>query len=145
MKSRSAASCRSDCPVATALDILGDRWTLLIVRDMLMKNHREYGAFKASEEKPASNILADRLRKLEAHGVVRKVPHATDARKSEYYLTDKGLDLAPVLMDLVLWSAQHEVTSVSPEVVRRMKEDRDGFLQALLKTARDNRDRRNNS
>ena len=141
MKSRSAADCRSDCPIATALDILGDRWTLLIVRDMLMKNRREYGAFLNSEEKIATNVLADRLRKLEANGVVRKVPHATDSRKSEYYLTDKGFDLAPVLMDLVIWSAKHEVTSASPAVVRKMKEDRDGFLQALLTTARENRDR----
>jgi DNA-binding HxlR family transcriptional regulator len=136
MKNRDVPKWRSDCPVSTALEILGDRWTLLIVRDILIWNRHEYKAFLESGEGIATNVLADRLQKLEAYGVIRKVPHATDSRKNEYYLTEKGLDLAPVLFDMIAWAAQHEETSASPKAVKRIREDREAFLQEVVAAAR---------
>jgi DNA-binding HxlR family transcriptional regulator len=137
MKDKNASKYRSDCPVSAALEILGDRWTLLIVRDILIWNRHEYKAFLESGEGIATNVLADRLQKLEAHGVIRKVPHATDSRKSEYYLTEKGLDLAPVLFDMILWSAKYEETSASPKAVKRIREDRQAFLKEVVAAARE--------
>src|SRR3954453_21918987 len=136
MKNRDVSKFRSDCPVSTALEILGDRWTLLIVRDILVWGRHEYKAFLEAGESIATNILADRLQKLEAHGVIRKAPHATDSRKSEYYLTEKGLDLAPVLFDMILWSARYEKTSAPPKLVKRLREDREAFLQEVVAAAR---------
>ena len=136
MNDKNFSKYRSDCPVSTALEILGDRWTLLIVRDILIWSRHEYKAFLESGEGIATNVLADRLQKLEAYGVIRKVPHATDSRKSEYYLTEKGLDLAPVLFDMILWSAQHEKTSASPKAVKRIREDRQAFLEEVVAAAR---------
>jgi DNA-binding HxlR family transcriptional regulator len=137
MKDKNAARYRSDCPVSAALEILGDRWTLLIVRDILIWNRHEYKAFLESGEGIATNVLADRLQKLEAHGVIRKVPHATDSRKCEYYLTEKGLDLAPVLFDMILWSAKYEETSASPTAVKRIRDDRQAFLKEVVAAARE--------
>jgi DNA-binding HxlR family transcriptional regulator len=81
-------------------------------------------------------VLADRLQKLEANGVIRKVPHSTDSRKSEYYLTEKGLDLAPILLEMTVWSAQYEETSAPPKVVKRIREDRQAFLKEVVAAAR---------
>ena len=136
MKDTDVSKWRSDCPVSTALEILGDRWTLLIVRDILMWDRHEYKAFLEAGEGIATNVLADRLQKLEAHGLVRKVPHSTDSRKSEYYLTEKGLDLAPLLLELTIWSAQYEKTSTPPKILKRLREDRQGFLQEVVAAAR---------
>lgn len=136
MKDKNVLKCRSDCPVSTALEILGDRWTLLIVRDILIWSRHEYKAFLESGEGIATNVLADRLQKLEAHGVIRKVPHATDSRKSEYYLTEKGLDLAPVLFDMIQWAAKYEKTAASPKAVKRIREDRQAFLEEIVAAAR---------
>jgi len=127
---------RSDCPISVALDIIGDRWTLLIVRDLLFKDRDEFGAFLQSEERIATNVLADRLRKLEAHGIVSKVPHASDARKSQYRLTDRGLDLAPILVDLIVWAARYEKTAAPPKVLKRMLEDREAFIAETVHAAK---------
>lgn len=119
---------RSDCPISIALDMLGDRWTLLIVRDLMFKGRHEFGDFLGAEEGIATNMLADRLRKLEEHGIVEKLPHATDARKSRYRLTNKGLDLGPMLVELILWSAKHEKTAAPPRLIKFMGENKEAFL-----------------
>ena len=101
---------RSGCPLNASVEMLGDRWSLLIVRDMMIRGFQTYKEFLESDEHIATNILADRLRKLEAHGIITTQPDATDGRKFTYMLTPKGVDLAPVLAEMVLWAARHEET-----------------------------------
>lgn len=127
---------RSGCPISIALELLGDAWSLLIVRDLMFKNRRTYNDFLAGGEGIASNILADRLRKLGDAGIVEKRRDADDARRFVYRLTTKGIDLAPVLVELVVWSARHEKTDAPPSVVRAMRTDRDAFIADVRKTWR---------
>jgi DNA-binding HxlR family transcriptional regulator len=118
---------RSGCPLNASVEVLGDRWSLLIIRDMMLRGFRSYKQFLESYERIATNILADRLRKLIAHGIITTKPDPADGRKLIYLLTPKGIDLAPVLTELVLWAAKHEETH-NPELVRLMKADKEKFL-----------------
>lgn len=127
---------RSDCPISTALEIFGDRWTLLVVRDLLFKDKRSYGEFLTAEERIATNVLADRLSTLQKHGLVTKTPSPADARRVEYALTPKGRDLAPMLVEMILWSAQHDRgTAADPAFVTRAHRDRAGLLSGLMASA----------
>ena len=119
---------RSGCPISIALELLGDAWSLLIVRDLMFKERRTYNDFLGGGEGIASNILADRLRRLECANIIEKRHDPEDARRFLYRLSPKGIDLAPVLVELVIWSARHESTDAPPTVVRRMRSDREGFL-----------------
>jgi DNA-binding HxlR family transcriptional regulator len=109
--------------------MLGDRWSLLIIRDMMVRGSRTYKEFLGSYEGIATNILADRLRKLEAHGIITTVRDPSDGRKVIYSLTAKGIDLAPVLTEMVLWAAAHEKTG-NAQLVREMQKDKQKFLAA---------------
>jgi DNA-binding HxlR family transcriptional regulator len=109
--------------------MLGDRWSLLIIRDMMVRGFQTYNEFLQSHEKIATNILADRLRKLEAQGIVTTKQHSSDGRKRIYSLTKKGIDLAPVLTELVLWAAAHENTG-NQDLIRQIKKDKQKFLAA---------------
>ncbi len=111
MSPPSTADIRSHCPVNYGLEIFGDRWSLLIVRDIVFAGKRTYGEFLKSEEGFATNILAARLAFLEEQGILRKAPDPSDGRRDLYSLTEKGLDLIPVLLRIVLWSAQHDPSS----------------------------------
>lgn len=119
---------RSGCPISIALELLGDAWSLLIVRDLMFKERRTFNDFLTGGEGIASNILADRLRKLEDADIIAKRRDPQDARRFIYRLTSKGIDLAPVLVELVIWSARHEQTDAPAAVVRSMRADRDGFV-----------------
>ncbi len=105
---------RSTCPVACLLDIVGDKWTLLVVRDLFMHKHR-YAEFQASPEAIPTNILADRLKRLEAAGIVKRELYQTNPPRAEYFLTRKGADLAPVLRALRDWGKQYIPGVVVPE------------------------------
>lgn len=131
MPTRTTRPRRSGCPISIALEMLGDPWTLLIVRDLMFKGRNTYNAFLEGGEGIASNILADRLRKLEAAGLVHKLRDAGDARRFLYRLTERGIDLAPVLVELVVWSARHEATDAPPSVVRSMRTDRAAFVASV--------------
>ena len=100
---------RSPCPVSCALDILGDKWTLLVLRDILFKRKRYFQEFQTSPEKIASNILSDRLRKLEAMGMVLRQPDPDHGCRIIYAVTEKGLDLIPTILELLRWGAKYEV------------------------------------
>jgi len=106
-----AAKKRSGCPVSISLDLLGDRWSLLVVRDLMVRGNRTFREFLESGEGIASNILSDRLRKLESAGILTAEKAQADGRKIHYRLTEKGIDLAPVVLELLLWAARHERTS----------------------------------
>jgi len=98
---------RSTCPIANALDVLGDRWTLLVIRDLLFVGKRRFGEFLTSPEGIPTNILSDRLRRLEENGVVVKAPYQDRPARYEYQLTPKGKDLFPVLRSLMEWARDH--------------------------------------
>jgi len=108
--------------------MLGDRWSLLIIRDLMVRGYRTFKDFQGSSEKIASNILADRLRKLEAGGMVSAELEETDARRINYRLTEKVIDLAPVLLDLLIWAARHEETGAPCAVIDDMEKNREQVL-----------------
>ena len=97
---------RSCCPLTNALDIFGDKWTLLIIRDLVL-GKRRYLELRSSPEKIASNILADRLKKLEAAGVISRQAYQQKPARYEYFLTQKGESLAPVLAAMISWSQEY--------------------------------------
>lgn len=122
---------RSGCPIAISLDLFGDRWSLLIVRDLLFKNLRTFTQFAAAGEGIASNVLSDRLERLQTAGILEQRPDPDDGRRVVYRLTEKGLDLAPALIEIVIWAAKHEQTDAPPEVVKEMMTNRKGVLAVV--------------
>ena len=123
---------RSRCPISISLEIFGDRWSLLIVRDLMFKRLRTFREFSGAGEGIATNILADRLARLQSVGIISTAADPEDARRVVYRLTRKGMDLAPVLVEMVLWAAKHEETDAPAETLRAM-EHRQPFLDALWK------------
>jgi DNA-binding HxlR family transcriptional regulator len=119
---------RSACPVSVSLEIFGDRWSLLIIRDMMVRAYRTFREFQQSGEGIATNILADRLRKLEAAGIITSEAEKQDRRKLNYRLTKKGIDLAPVLLELLIWGARHEPTAALGMLIEQMAAHRDQIL-----------------
>lgn len=123
---------RSKCPVTFALDQLGDKWSLLIVRDLMFHGKRTYGEFLESGEGIATNVLADRLKRLEAEGIIEKTRDPENRRRVLYNLTDKGFDLAPLLVEMVLWSAKYDADTAIPKtMIERMENDREAFIREV--------------
>ena len=126
---------RSDCPISTALDIFGDKWSLLIIRDMVFKGKSTYGDFLEGGEKIATNILADRLALLEWSDIISKAKHPDSKAKILYKITPKGIDLVPVLTEIILWSEKHH--EVHPQAIafaKQVKKDKEGTIKALKKS-----------
>ena len=121
---------RSGCPLNASVEILGDRWSILIIRDMMLRGFQTYKEFLTSYEKIATNILADRLKNLEAHGIIAARRDVKDGRKVIYRLTAKGIDLAPVLTEMVLWAGGHEKTE-NEALVRLMRQDKGKFIAEI--------------
>jgi DNA-binding HxlR family transcriptional regulator len=123
---------RSHCPIAFALDIFGDKWSLLVLRDLLFKDKHRFGEFLAAEEGISTNILAERLARLEAEGLIAKSQDPDNGRQFIYAPTPKALDLLPSLLEISLWSAKHDPkTAAPPALMRRIRADRDGFIREL--------------
>ena len=123
---------RSACPVAHVLDIFGDRWTLLIVRDLMLFGRRRYRDFLKAGDGIATNILADRLNRLATFDVIASVQTPEDPRVKLYYLTDNGIDLAPIMVEMVLWGVKHEPTLPVPEwFLERAYSDREDLLRKI--------------
>ena len=104
---------RSDCPINFALELFGDKWTLLVIRDLMFKGKHYYSEFMQSEEKIATNILADKLELLESSGIVKKTVDPSHASKFIYQLTAMGIDIVPVLVDLIVWSSKYDDKTAS--------------------------------
>jgi DNA-binding HxlR family transcriptional regulator len=121
---------RSECPLNASVEMLGDRWSLLIIRDMMLRGFRTYKEFLQCYEGIATNILGDRLHKLVSYGILTSEPDPSDGRKLIYSLTAKGIDLAPVLTEMVLWASAHEDTG-NQALVRQMKADKQKFLAGV--------------
>jgi len=124
--------------VSISLERLGDRWSLLIIRDLMVRGFRTFKEIEESGEGIATNILADRLQKLETAGIITAEVEETDGRRVNYRLTEKGIDLAPVLLELLIWGARHEETGASCAVIEKMAKNRE---QVLAETRRRWRER----
>ncbi len=122
---------RSSCPVSISLDIFGDRWSLLIIRDLMVRGHRTFKEFKEAGEGIATNILTARLRRLEANRIIASEPEETDARRVNYRLTKRGIDLAPLLLELLIWGAKHEETAAPCALIAKMEKNRDEVLKQV--------------
>lgn len=123
---------KSDCPINFGLEIFGDRWTFLIVRDLMFKGKHYYGEFAQSEERIATNLLADRLSMLEKEGIINKFKDEKHKQKIVYKLSQKGIDLMPVLVEIILWSAKYDKeTDADMKFVRQAKKDREGLFAEI--------------
>lgn len=131
MPRTSTSTRRSGCPISIALELLGDPWSLLIVRDLTFKGLKTFGEFQAAGEGIASNVLSDRLERLLLAGIITKARDRADGRRFAYRLTKKGLDLAPMLIELVLWSARYEETDAPRATIKAMREQRAAVLRQL--------------
>ena len=131
-------TCRSTCPIASALEIVGDKWTLVLMRDLLFRNLHEYKEFLESPEGIATNILAARLKSLKGDGIIESIPHPTNRTKKLYYLTAKGKTLMPLLIEITLWgSDQIPGTAAPPQVIALMRNQRKAYEAQVLKTLED--------
>ena len=128
---------RSDCPINFALETFGDPWSLLVIRDIVYFGKKTYGEFLTSEEGMATNILASRLTRLEEQGILMKKPSVQDKRKEEYILTEKGLDLIPVLAEIANWSAEYDPHTGAPASwIALMKADREKMIGLIRETVK---------
>jgi len=119
---------RSGCPVSVSLDLLGDRWSLIVVRDLMLRGYRTFREFQIAGEGISSNILSDRLHKLEAAGILTAEPAEDDGRSTHYRLTSKGITLAPVLLELLIWAAHHEDTTVPRSFIAHLEQNREAIV-----------------
>jgi DNA-binding HxlR family transcriptional regulator len=122
---------RSDCPVHFALEVFGDPWSLLVIRDLMFKGRTRYTDFLNAEEGIATNVLADRLARLEQDGILQK-EEAVRGASGSYRLTAKGRDLLPIMVEIIAWSAKHDPdTAADRGFVRRLRKDREALLAEL--------------
>lgn len=125
---------RSNCPISSSLDVWGDRWSLLIIRDLIFKKKCTYGDFLKSEEKIATNILASRLLALEENKMIEKLDHPDSKAKVLYRLTQKGIDLLPVMLEINVWADKYyTIQKDRKAIVKEYKKDKEGFIKAGLK------------
>ncbi|MDJ1501709.1 helix-turn-helix domain-containing protein [Xanthocytophaga agilis] len=127
---------RSTCPVSTSLDVLGDKWTLLILRDMVFADKSTYGQFLQSAEKIATNVLADRLAVLESHGILTKAVASDKKSKFTYSLTERGVDTIPIIVELILWGTKHWPTVLNPALLAELQAGKDATVEKYKRLAR---------
>lgn len=129
---------RSQCPITNVLDIVGDRWTLAVVRDMLLLGKHEYKEFLEGQDGIATNILADRLKKLSCAGIVQQFPHPENKNRKFYYLTERGKQLLPMMIEMIIWGATHLSTvRVPPRLLYKLKNNREQFVKETLQAMSD--------
>ena len=125
---------RSDCPVSCSLDIWGDKWSLLIIRDLMLAKECTYGDFLKSDEGIATNILASRLQALEENKMIVKLEHPDSKAKVLYRLTRKGIDLLPVMIEINLWAEKYfSIPEDRKAMLKAVKKDKAGFIKAGIK------------
>jgi len=121
---------RSDCPISSSLDIWGDKWSLLIVRDLMFAKECTYGDFLKSDEKIATNILASRLLTLETIGIITKHDHPESKAKVLYKLTKKGVDLLPLMLEINIWADKYFTLPADRKaILEEVKKDKEGFIR----------------
>lgn len=123
---------RSDCPLSGSLDVFGDKWSLLIIRDLMFGKKCTYNDFLKSDEGIATNILASRLKGLEENGVIEKSAHPDSKAKILYSLTQKGIDLLPIIMEIYIWSAKYyDIPTDLKATIKEAKKDKDKFVKQV--------------
>lgn len=128
---------RSPCPIAFSLDLFGDRWTLLILRDMVFGHRHYYREFLEAGEGISTNILADRLSRLVAEGMVEKARDPEDRKQFRYTLTDKGLDLLPVLLEMIAWGSRNDPdTGATGSFPDRIRDERPAVIEEIRRLHR---------
>jgi len=129
---------RCACPITSALDILGDKWILVIIKQMLIEEKKTFKDFTESDEAIATNILASKLKCLEELGIITKTQLPDNKKTNLYLLTEKGLDLTPIIVELSVWSDEHvralnAIMRDSPEIAI-MKSDKTAFIKMIQET-----------
>lgn len=125
---------RSDCPVSNSLDVWGDKWSLLIIRDLMFAKECTYGDFLKAPERIATNILASRLQALEENKIIEKLEHPDSKAKVLYKLTRKGIDLLPVMIEINLWAEKYfPIPEDRKAMLKEVKKDKAGFIKATTK------------
>lgn len=122
---------RSDCPISCSLDVFGDKWSLLIIRDVMLRGKLSYSEFLTSEEKIASNILVNRLNVLEEENILIKEVSATNKSKFVYSLTQKGADLLPIVIEIMDWGAKYNEQCPRRDLGTQIKKDKAGVIKEL--------------
>lgn len=125
---------RSECPLSYSLDVFGDKWSLLIIRDLMFGNKCTYNDFLKSDEGIATNILASRLKGLEENGLIEKSAHPDSKAKILYKLTQKGIDLLPIIMEVYIWADKY--LTIPPDIkatIKEAKKDKDKFVKRITK------------
>ena len=128
---------RCDCPVTSAIDILGDKWILIIIKQMLIEGMETFKDFTDSDEAISTSILTLKLKCLESYGLVERKNHPTNKKTKLYHLTEQGLSLAPIVVDLAIWSDQNlrEFNPIMRQTdeLEFMKSNRESAIEALKK------------
>ncbi len=125
---------RSDCPISNALDFVGDKWSLLILRDLIFFGKQSYSELKNSDERMATNILSSRLEKLENDGLITRQVDINDKRKKVYAVTEAGKDMLPIMLEMIVWGSKYDPDTNAPQqLVKRVKNDRENLINDLLK------------
>ncbi len=125
---------RSECPISCSLDIFGDKWSLLIIRDMIFANKSTYGDFLKSEEKIATNILASRLQSLEENKLIEKLEHPDSKAKVLYRLTQKSIELLPIIVEIHIWAEKHfDIPADIKAMIKEAKKDKDEFIKTTTR------------
>jgi DNA-binding HxlR family transcriptional regulator len=122
---------RSDCPISCSLDIFGDKWSLLIIRDIMLRGKVSYSEFLTSEEKIASNILVNRLSVLEEENILLKEVSPENKSKYIYSLTQKGADLLPIVIEIMDWGAKYNTNCPRKDLGKKIKKDKAGVIREL--------------
>lgn len=121
---------RSDCPISCSLEMWGDKWSLLIIRDLMIKKECTYGDFLKANEKIATNILASRLQNLVENGIINKKNHPDNKLKFLYFLTEKGIDLIPLIVEINLWGDKYlTIPDDRKKLVDDIKKDKEKFIK----------------
>ena len=126
---------RSDCPVSNSLDLWGDKWSLLIIRDLMDAKACTYGDFLKAPEGIATNILASRLQVLEENKIIEKLEHPESKAKVLYRLTRKGIDLLPIMIEINLWAEKYFpfIPADRKALLKEVKKDKAGFIKKVIK------------
>ena len=128
MARKAKLKARSGCPICVSLERFGDRWSLLIIRDLMVRGYRTFSEFQNAGEGIATNVLANRLRKLIDYEIISAEPDPADRRSMHYRLTRKGIALAPVMFELLIWAARNEQTAAPCAFIEQMEQNREAVL-----------------
>ena len=124
---------RSDCPISNVLDFVGDKWSLLVLRDLMFFGKRSFSDLQSSDEGVATNILSNRLERMEKDGLITKQTDAADKRRKVYALTRAGKDMLPILLEMIVWSGKYDPNTNAPKrLLQRAKSDRENLISDLL-------------